>query len=420
MISWLIKNSLFIIIIFAWILLSIIWEKTRRNKGSLRIYPLVVVYYSDFLKKLIRKVGFKYKKFWRKLGNVSDKIFIFALLISIIYVTLNVVALFSGAYFEFLGIPIGSQFIVVVPFITIPAGKLLVFIIFGFILALVFHELFHGVVSIAEDVKIKSAGIIISLGVAGGFVEPNIEDELRAILDNLEQRTINEGGGRSASHQLAPRAKKILRKYRRIVAAGIIANILLVSIFAGLLIGFGIIGAYEKYGLKILKVEEGSPADICGLRVGDIIVMIAEKRVRTLADFQEILSELSPGENVSFKVLRNNREVLIYVVLGEKNGRPYVGILIQQYIRSNIPFLSDGAALDLHYFLYINALLEFLVVVINSLPIFFLDGSQWLNASLIEKYGRRGLKIGTTINIIITLIFILNFIAPTITSFLVQ
>jgi len=79
MISWLIKNSLFIIIIFAWILLSIIWEKTRRNRGSLRIYPLVVVYYSDFLKKLIRKVGFKYKKFWRKLGNVYDKVFIFSL-----------------------------------------------------------------------------------------------------------------------------------------------------------------------------------------------------------------------------------------------------------------------------------------------------------------------------------------------------
>jgi len=39
---------------------------------------------------------------------------------------------------------------------------------------------------------------------------------------------------------------------------------------------------------------------------------------------------------------------------------------------------------------------------------------------LVEKYGRRGLKIGTTVNIIITLIFILNFIAPTITSFLVQ
>ncbi len=410
-----------IFLLVVWLLISIIWEKTGRNRGALRIYPLVIIYRSATLKKLIQRIGKKYSNFWRRLGVIADKVFMFVMGGGALYITLNAITLILGSYFEFVGVPIGSRFVVVIPFVTMPMNKILVFMLAGFVLAIILHELFHGVVSVAENRNIKSAGIIISLGIGGGFVEPDIEDELQAVIDSMETNTARDNIRKyckASPHNLD--TKTILRKFRRIVAAGMLANLILMLMFAGTLFGLGALKAYENYGLKIVQIDKNSPAQKYGLRVGDIIIMLAGQRVRTISDFQNTLSKLYPGANVSFLVLRNGTKIELFVVLAEKNGKAYIGVLIQQYIKSNIPIISDDAMFDMYYFLYINALLEFLVVIINVLPIFFLDGSQWLNSLLIEKYGRRGLRIGMTISIIITLIFILNFIAPSFASFLVQ
>ncbi len=63
-----------------------------------------------------------------------------------------------------------------------------------------------------------------------------------------------------------------------------------------------------KSGLQVTSVVEGSPADKAGLKVGDIIVVISESRVKTLEDLKKAMTKFYVGD-----------EIRIYAIRGEKN-----------------------------------------------------------------------------------------------------
>lgn len=410
-----IESNPIVPIVVIWLLLYLIWKKVKQNQGRLRIYPLVVIYQSEKFRRFIEQVGVRYCSLWRQLGSAANMAFPILMLASVVYIALNVFAILTGSYVELLGLPIGSRFELVIPFVTVPLGKFLMFILVAFTIAILAHEIFHGAVAVAEGKKIKSAGILISIGVGGGFVELDIEDELRRVLDshmrkgasrkikvheeNMEGKSLPDDGG-----------KILLRKFRKIIAAGVFANIILMLLFAVILQGLGALRAYEEHGIKILAIDGNSPAQKYGLQVNDIIIGLAGQRVKTIKDFQRALAGCKPGDNVSITVLRMGSEVTVYVLLAERDGRPYIGILMQQYIKSNIPLISDSVMFDIVYFLLMNSMLELLVFIVNSLPIFFLDGYNWLGSALIERYGKRGFQVLLITSVIILTIFAFNFI----------
>ncbi len=69
------------------------------------------------------------------------------------------------------------------------------------------------------------------------------------------------------------------------------------------------------YGAYIRSVEPGGPAARGGLREGDIIVAIADERIREETTFPEALFERRPGETVLVTVLRGGEERQIEVTL---------------------------------------------------------------------------------------------------------
>jgi serine protease Do len=69
-------------------------------------------------------------------------------------------------------------------------------------------------------------------------------------------------------------------------------------------------------GAAIVQLESGSPADRAGLQQGDVIIGIADRRVRTVSDLQAHLVELEPGSRVPVRALRNGRELQAEVELG--------------------------------------------------------------------------------------------------------
>ncbi|MEQ1835485.1 MAG: Do family serine endopeptidase [Candidatus Nitrotoga sp.] len=75
-------------------------------------------------------------------------------------------------------------------------------------------------------------------------------------------------------------------------------------------------------GVLISEVMRGSPADKAGIHAGDILTMVDNKQLLTdSSSMLETISNLPPGKVVLFKLLRNQREVVVQVTVG-KRPRP--------------------------------------------------------------------------------------------------
>ncbi|BBJ24266.1 trypsin-like peptidase domain-containing protein [Candidatus Nitrotoga sp. AM1P] len=75
-------------------------------------------------------------------------------------------------------------------------------------------------------------------------------------------------------------------------------------------------------GVLISEVVRGSPADQAGVHAGDILTMIDNKQLLTdSSSMLETISSLPPGKVVVFKLVRNQREVVVEVKVG-KRPRP--------------------------------------------------------------------------------------------------
>jgi serine protease Do len=67
----------------------------------------------------------------------------------------------------------------------------------------------------------------------------------------------------------------------------------------------------------VTEVTESSPAAEAGIRVGDIIVEFNGKAVPKSHDFPSVIAETAPGQKVAFKILRDKKEQVIGVKIGE-------------------------------------------------------------------------------------------------------
>jgi len=71
----------------------------------------------------------------------------------------------------------------------------------------------------------------------------------------------------------------------------------------------------DTEGYALQGVAPGSPADLGGLRAGDIIVQLGEDRIGSLDDFDLALRKFSPGQQVTVTVLRGGQQAKLQVVL---------------------------------------------------------------------------------------------------------
>lgn len=65
-------------------------------------------------------------------------------------------------------------------------------------------------------------------------------------------------------------------------------------------------------------VVPGGPADVAGIREGDIILAIEKQEISSKNPLLEILQKFKVGDEIELKVLRKSREVKCKLVLGEK------------------------------------------------------------------------------------------------------
>ena len=71
-------------------------------------------------------------------------------------------------------------------------------------------------------------------------------------------------------------------------------------------------------GAFIAKVVEGSPADKAGFKVGDVITKVVDKKISSAPELPRALGTYRTGQKVNFTVIRDKKEMIIQVPLGER------------------------------------------------------------------------------------------------------
>ena len=72
-----------------------------------------------------------------------------------------------------------------------------------------------------------------------------------------------------------------------------------------------------REGILVAQVVDGSPADKAGLKVGDIIVALNGQKLSSVRDLQFKIMKTKPGTTVELTVIRDGKEKIIKVKVGE-------------------------------------------------------------------------------------------------------
>jgi serine protease Do len=77
-------------------------------------------------------------------------------------------------------------------------------------------------------------------------------------------------------------------------------------------------GVKNRRGVLVSQVFEGSPAEKAGLKVGDVVLALNDRRVEQTRELSRAVAALAPGSRASLKILRKGRRWTIRVKLAER------------------------------------------------------------------------------------------------------
>ncbi|MEM1684251.1 MAG: M50 family metallopeptidase [Nanopusillaceae archaeon] len=287
-------------------------------------------------------------------------------------IPIGFLSMLAAIYFIFYGIQTRTPTVVpVIPGLEIYGIKFPIFeVIIAIFISAFIHELFHALLAIRNNIKIKSFGIFFFGPFLGAFVEPS---------DDIFQ--INK-------------IKQI-----SIFNAGILANILL-SLF--IIVFFYFLGEYtnvfnqETYVYIVGKVPNVTNLENITFSTNEKLLYIGNTEIRNIRDIEEALKSYSPGDNIEIITEKN----IYNIKLSEKEGKPFIGLYFKQEVKFNM---------------FYNILFWILIISLgialgNSLPIFTLDGGQALKAllSIIVKDNRKVSILHTLISYLILIALFSN------------
>ena len=152
----------------------------------------------------------------------------------------------------------------------------------------------------------------INPGNSGGALV-NMRGELIGINTAILSRTGgNVGIGFAIPVNLAMSIKKSIDKYGKVVRGwlGVMVQEITPELAQSL-------GLASVKGALINEVMKGSPSEKSGIKRGDVIVAIDGQPVNNSASMRFLISEVMPGTVVKVKVIRDGKERVLPVVIGD-------------------------------------------------------------------------------------------------------
>ena len=101
------------------------------------------------------------------------------------------------------------------------------------------------------------------------------------------------------------------------------------------------------YGIVIASLLEDGPAEKAGVARSDILLEIDGQELEGPSDLRRILDDLEPSDEVELTVLHGDELRTLSVVLGERDGRPYLGLNLCGSVPEAVPVsrAASGALL---------------------------------------------------------------------------
>jgi membrane-associated protease RseP (regulator of RpoE activity) len=235
----------------------------------------------------------------------------------------------------------------IVPGITIPlfAGVLSLAVL------LIVHEFSHGILARIAKVKVTASGLLL-IGVipVGAFVEP-------------DEKVVSK---------LTPKMQN------RISAAGVASNMLLTFVFLIplLIFYYYVMPIYQHPYVYVQATVPNSPAGGV-IPINSTILQWNGYNISSFANFKLATVGDTPNANVS--VLTSSGAYLL-----KANSTGKVGIMVQQGVTMG-GGLAGAVALFLYTFFALSFLLNFLIAVVNYVPIPGFDGWRIFNTSFKDE-----------------------------------
>ncbi len=258
----------------------------------------------------------------------------------------------------------------VIPGVTVPWEALIAIMI-----ALVVHELAHGILAVAEKVTVKNSGLLLfGFLPVGAFVEPD-EEEFK---------------------------KAELQKKRRIVFAGVFSNFIFFVIFLLLSLAMSPLLASTVQGLEVVDVLNTSPS-FGLLASGDVITAANGRPVVVNQDLTSALSGLSPNASVLLTVNGISKMFKL-----DEKGK--IGIMASPKPFKGIEWLFSLLSFVLVVFVW-TFNLNLALATINLLPLFFTDGYRLFFEELKEFASEKKAALLTNIaSLALLLLLIFNLL----------
>jgi len=354
---------LFMLVAF-WVVMNVVGRILRLSRYGLEVHLAFLIYRSEGLKKLLLGVSRGRRQLWVILGNVGIALSVGLMVYSVYFLVNNLLRFIY---------PVGEAMPIfpVLPGVTIRVHWF-PYLFTAVAIAVITHELAHGVFASAEGVPVKSTGFLILLVFFGGFVAPD-EKAFRRVSTLSKLRILAAGSSTN-------------------LIIGLLAVLLLMGLFA------------PASGVLVYEMLRDGPAERAGLRCWDVIHTINGTAIFTVQDLGSYMANITPGEKLLLGTSRGD----FLIITGEVDGRAIIGFTqVMDYYPSRLG-LGRVADMQLHIALRWISLVSISVAVFNMLPTYPCDGEKFLY-HILEKTLKRGLReLRVLINVLFWSLILMN------------
>ena len=277
---------IFYLFLIYWFIILFLDKQGLLKRYNISLYGLIPILQIRTVRgeRLLERLG-TVRRFWRAYANIGTVLMIMAMAFMFFLVI-------NGAFTTFMVRPEPTELNEPRNWLLIPGLNTFIPMCawVGFVVAMIVHELSHGILSIVERIKVKSMGLLLLLVPIGAFTEPDTEQLF----------------GTASAHERT-----------RILSAGVMGNF--VVAIAAFLIFFTILFSVQPVSENVLYVYDvanGSPAAEYGIEPRSFITaMDGEGGVSV----EELNSRLEKGKTAYLTILDRKGNKKEIAVEGEVN-----------------------------------------------------------------------------------------------------